>query len=146
MPDEIQNSDWVLGQNMDEDERVEFIAQKIELLFDTFRKPNRKRVAFIEIEKATDGFVSDSWLSNILSRKGASRPNFWTLKALTDFFKVPPTYWEEPIGSVPRQRNIVAFRQDVVDKSGLEQLSPENREAVEVIIQRLLRGQNNVQP
>ena len=53
---------------------------------------NGDRYLFTEVEEITRGAVTQSWLWRV-SHGQVTSPSLWTLKALSDFFKINPAYW-----------------------------------------------------
>ena len=67
-------------------------AQKLEHLFQTRRKPDGSEYSEVEIEVATAQSVTHSYIYRL--RKGLSQnPSYEKIKALANFFNVPPGYF-----------------------------------------------------
>jgi transcriptional regulator with XRE-family HTH domain len=74
------------------DSYAQELARKVNYLFQTIRKENGDRYLFTEVEEITRGAVTQSWLWRV-SHGQVTSPSLWTLKALSDFFKINPAYW-----------------------------------------------------
>ena len=81
----------------------QLIAVKVRLLFETQRKQNGDKFTYEEVEAATKGAITNSWISK-LANGHVTRPGLWTLKALTDFFDIDPTFWFSPLDVIPQPR------------------------------------------
>jgi transcriptional regulator with XRE-family HTH domain len=79
------------------------IAEKVNYLFENFRKPNGSKFTFQEVEDATNGEIHNSWLSKI-SNGQSSRPGLKVISALTKFFKVDPGFWFNSLDEWLKQR------------------------------------------
>lgn len=71
-------------------EYAQEIADKVNYLFDNFKKSNGGKYNFTEVEEATG--IHKSWLSK-LAAGHVSRPGLQTLQALTKFFQIDPGFW-----------------------------------------------------
>ncbi len=68
------------------------MAEKINYLFEHFRKPNGQKYSYLEVENLTQGKVHNSWLSRTASGQ-SPRPSLRSLKALNEVFGVDPGFW-----------------------------------------------------
>ena len=68
------------------------IAEKINYLFENYRKANGQKYNYLEVEALTEGKVHNSWLSRVASGH-SPRPSLWSLKALSKVFGVEPGFW-----------------------------------------------------
>lgn len=75
-----------------DDEVSHEIAQKVNFLFENCRKSNGERYTFREVSELSGGAIDSTWLWR-LSKGQSSRPGLTTLKAITDFFGIDPSYW-----------------------------------------------------
>src|SRR5215204_2515759 len=83
-----------------EDWHLSHVARKFELLLDTFRREDGRRWSGIELERATGGVVTRSYVSNL--RKGRiENPGMDKLAAIAKAMGFPPGLWfeEEPTGA-----------------------------------------------
>ena len=80
----------------------EILAAKVRLLFETRRKPSGEKYTYQEVEATKN--ISNGWISKLANR-GASSPGLWSLKDLTDFFDVDPSYWFDPPGTLPKPKS-----------------------------------------
>ena len=70
------------------------VAQRFERLLDTYRRPNGQRWGGAELEKATGGIVSRSYVTNL--RKGRmENPGFEQMRAIAKAMGFPPQVWFE---------------------------------------------------
>ncbi|MDQ3863285.1 MAG: hypothetical protein M3317_07275 [Actinomycetota bacterium] len=70
------------------------IAQKFEALLEMYRRPDGRRWSGQEIDEATDGIVTRSYITNL--RKGRiENPGFEKLKAIAKVMNFPPELWFE---------------------------------------------------
>jgi transcriptional regulator with XRE-family HTH domain len=70
------------------------IAQKIEALLEMYRRPEGRRWSGQEIDEATGGIVTRSYITNL--RKGRiENPGFEKLKAIAKVMDFPPELWFE---------------------------------------------------
>jgi transcriptional regulator with XRE-family HTH domain len=70
------------------------IAQKFEGLLEMYRRPDGSRWSGQEIDEATDGIVTRSYVTNL--RKGRiENPGFEKLKAIAKVMDFPPELWFE---------------------------------------------------
>lgn len=68
------------------------MAEKLNYLFENFRKSNGQKYSYLEVENLTQGKVHNSWLSRAASGQ-SPRPSLRSLKALNDVFGVDPGFW-----------------------------------------------------
>jgi transcriptional regulator with XRE-family HTH domain len=70
------------------------VAQRFDRLLDTYRRPDGQRWGGAELEKATGGIVSRSYVTNL--RKGRmENPGFEKMRALAKAMGFPPQVWFE---------------------------------------------------
>ena len=70
------------------------IAQKFEGLLEMYRRPDGRRWSGQEIDEATGGIVTRSYITNL--RKGRiENPGFEKLKAIAKVMDFPPELWFE---------------------------------------------------
>jgi transcriptional regulator with XRE-family HTH domain len=74
------------------------VAQRFERFLDTYRRPDGQRWGGAELEKATGGIVSRSYVTNL--RKGRmENPGYEKMRALAKVMGFPPEVWfEEDLG------------------------------------------------
>src|SRR5918996_6523390 len=74
------------------------IARKYEQFVEAYRHPDGRRWSGQEIDEATGGIVSRSYITNL--RKGRiENPGYEKLKAIAKVMDFPPELWfEEPLG------------------------------------------------
>src|SRR5215204_6222679 len=77
------------------------IAQKFEALLEIYRRPDGRRWSGQEIDEATGGVVSRSYVTNL--RKGRiENPGYAKMAAMAKAMGFPPEAWfEEGVGRVP---------------------------------------------
>src|SRR5215217_3454527 len=75
------------------------IAQKFEILLEMFRHPDGRRWSGQEIDEATGGVVTRSYVTNL--RKGRiESPGYEKMRAIAKAMGFPPELWfEEDLGS-----------------------------------------------
>jgi transcriptional regulator with XRE-family HTH domain len=94
------------------------IAQKFEALLEMYRRPDGRRWSGQEIDEATGGIVTRSYITNL--RKGRiENPGFEKLKAIAKVMDFPPELWfEESPGLVDgTPLDTVPGRLSVADKA-----------------------------
>jgi len=74
--------------------RMSTMAEKVDLLFKTFTKPDGKEFAYPEVEEGTNKAVTGAYVWKLRTGK-AENPGHRVLKALSDFFGVPVSYFFE---------------------------------------------------
>jgi transcriptional regulator with XRE-family HTH domain len=74
------------------------VAQRFEHLLEIYRRPDGQRWGGAELEKATGGIVSRSYVTNL--RKGRmENPGFEKMRAIAKAMGFPPQVWfEEDLG------------------------------------------------
>lgn len=77
------------------------ISDKVNYLFENFKKPNGGKYNFTEVEDATG--IHKSWLSK-LAAGHVSRPGLQVLQALTKFFQIDPGFWFKDLNEWIRER------------------------------------------
>jgi len=70
------------------------LAEKIDLLFKNFTHRDGKEFTYQEVEEGTDRAVTGAYVWKLRTGK-AENPGYRVLKALSDFFDVPVTYFFE---------------------------------------------------
>src|SRR5215216_2800940 len=86
-----------------EDWHLSHVARKFERLLDTFRREDGRRWSGIELERATGGVVTRSYVTNL--RKGRiDNPGMEKLAAIAKAMGFTPALWfeEEPTGAEGR--------------------------------------------
>src|SRR5438128_10192818 len=73
-----------------DDEIAKQLAEKVGFLFETFKKPNGDNYTFREVAELTG--LDSTWIWR-LSKAQVTRPGIRTLKLLSDFFNVDPSFW-----------------------------------------------------
>lgn len=86
------------------------VAELVEDLFQTHRKPNGKEYTYVEIAEALGGIIDPSHISKLRSGR-IKNPSRETLLALCQFFKVPSSYFfpELNIVETPPEEDILAL-------------------------------------
>lgn len=79
-------------ENSGQNEYAREIAEKINYLFENYKKSNGLKYSYLEVEALTEGKVHNSWLSRVASGQ-SPRPSLWSLKALSKVFGVEPGFW-----------------------------------------------------
>ena len=74
------------------------VAQRFERFLDTYRRPDGQRWGGAELEKATGGIVTRSYITNL--RKGRmENPGLEKMRAIAKAMGFPPEMWfEEDLG------------------------------------------------
>lgn len=88
------------------------IADKINYLFDNFKKPNGTKYNFTDVEEAAG--IHKSWLSK-LAAGHVSRPGLQTLQALTKFFQIDPGFWFKDLNVWIKEREEAAIQYDALN-------------------------------
>jgi len=70
------------------------LAEKIDLLFKTFRKPDGSQYTYQEVEEGTGKAVTGAYVWKLRTGK-AENPSYKVLKVLSDFFEVPVSFFFE---------------------------------------------------
>lgn len=70
------------------------LAEKIDLLFRTFKKPDGEEFTYQEVEEGTHKAVTGAYVWKLRTGKGEN-PGYRVLEALSDFFGVPVSYFFE---------------------------------------------------
>jgi transcriptional regulator with XRE-family HTH domain len=70
------------------------LAEKIDLLFKTFRKPDGSQYTYQEVEEGTNKAVTGAYVWKLRTGK-AENPSYKVLKVLSDFFEVPVSFFFE---------------------------------------------------
>ena len=112
------------------------IAQKFEGLLEMYRHPDGRRWSGQEIDEATGGVVTRSYITNL--RKGRiENPGFEKLKAITKVMDFPPELWFEespglrdglPIDPVPGHLSIGEKTNRLFERVQRVQRAPQLRE------------------
>lgn len=88
----VRNKKNETESNSELNEYAREIAEKINYLFENYKKPNGQKYSYLEVEALTEGKVHNSWLSRVASGQ-SPRPSLWSLKALSKVFGVEPGFW-----------------------------------------------------
>ena len=70
------------------------LAEKIDLLFKTFRKPDGSQYTYQEVEEGTGKAITGAYVWKLRTGK-AENPSYKVLKVLSDFFQVPVSFFFE---------------------------------------------------
>jgi len=97
------------------------IAQKFEALLETYRRPDGRKWSGQEIDDATGGVVTRSYITNL--RKGRiENPGYAKLAAMAKAMGIPPEVWfEEPlhegrtIGQAEESRGVAGRLEDLFE-------------------------------
>jgi len=86
------------------------VAELVEDLFQTHRKPNGREYSYVEIAETLNGTIDPSHLSKLRSGR-IKNPSRETLLALCQFFKVPSSYFfpELDIEEKPPEEDILSL-------------------------------------
>jgi len=68
------------------------IAEKLDCLFQEFTNPQGKEYTYQEIEEGTGRAVTSTYVWKLRTGK-ANNPGFRVLKALSEFFQIPVSYF-----------------------------------------------------
>lgn len=90
----------------DEEAYAEELARKVRFLFDTCRKETGERYTFLEVQEATKGKIHQSWISKMANGQ-VLRPGIKSLKALSDFFQIDPSFWFNPLDDAVKVKHKV---------------------------------------
>jgi len=70
------------------------LAEKIDLLFKTFKKPDGSQYTYQEVEEGTGKAITGAYVWKLRTGK-AENPSYKVLKVLSDFFQVPVSFFFE---------------------------------------------------
>lgn len=119
------------------------LAEKIEYLFATVRRPDGREHTYEDVETGTSGKVSGSYIWKLRHGKN-SNPSLDVIEALAGFFQVPETYFfGQAIDSDADAREaaaVAALLRDDGMRGLLEKcsgLSPAARQAVSELVDHL---------
>lgn len=104
------------------------LAEKVNFLFQQCRDENGDRYNFSDIERLTNGKLDQSWLWK-LAHAQTSRPSLWSLKALTDFFGLDPSFWFNPLDEGLKSKVVVQQEVQFIALRSSE-LTPEARKVI----------------
>ncbi len=93
-------------------EYAQEIADKVNYLFENFKKSNGGKYNFTEVEEATG--IHKSWLSK-LAAGHVSRPGLQVLQALTKFFQIDPGFWFKDLNAWVKEREEVEAQVEAMD-------------------------------
>ncbi len=125
------------------------IADKVNYLFQNYRKPNLDRYSYSEVEELTGGKIDQSWISK-LAHGQTIRPGIRVLKALTDFFQVDPVFWfkdlndwikEQETSKIPAEDENIGELYNVALRS-MKAISPEDAHQVLMDLIKSLEKRN----
>ena len=94
------------------------IAQKFELLLEAYRHPDGRKWSGQEIDDATGGVVTRSYVTNL--RKGRiQNPGYEKLRAIAKAMGFPPELWFEESESFVKRSSIVSSdgHEDIAEKT-----------------------------
>lgn len=106
-------------------------GKKFVYLQDRYRKPNGRKFKLKDIERATEGYVTAAYISN-LKQGHNDNPSYDRLRAIADVMGFPPGLWYQPdaelarAGSLQEKLNFLFETQPElgsVDESAEEQVS-----------------------
>lgn len=149
--DDSGNNDGPQKQrSMDDSDYAREVAEKVNYLFQTYRKPNLDRYSYSEVEELTGGKIDQSWISKLANGQTV-RPGIRVLKALTDFFQVDPVFWFKDLSEWSKQQEKLRT-QDEAEKPdeihsialrSLKDLSPEDAHQLLNELVKSLEKRNN---
>jgi transcriptional regulator with XRE-family HTH domain len=124
-----------------EQQLMEELAAKVRFLFEHCRKPNLDRYTYKEVEEGTNGAINGSWISRLASGY-AQRPGLMTLKTLSDFFGIDPSFWFNPLDDISKYKIRTQKGDDTLNQVALRssELSPESTQVVLDLIDSLKRA------
>jgi transcriptional regulator with XRE-family HTH domain len=70
------------------------LAEKIDLLFKTFKKPDGSQYTYQEVEEGTNKAITGAYVWKLRTGR-AKNPSYKVLKVLSDFFQVPVSFFFE---------------------------------------------------
>jgi transcriptional regulator with XRE-family HTH domain len=119
------------------------VSEKIDHLFHTVRRPDGREFTYDDVEQGTAGRVSRSYVWKL--RHGRNRnPSLDVIEALSEFFRVPPSYFfGEALaeGTAAKEAaEVAALLQDRSARSVAERargLSPQSLHAVIDLVDNL---------
>jgi transcriptional regulator with XRE-family HTH domain len=121
----------------------ETVAEKLNHLFHTVRRPDGREYTYDDVERGTVGRVSRSYVWKL--RHGRNKnPSLDVIDALAAFFRVPPEYFfGEPLAEDDQAREAAAVAALLQDRAAREVaqrargLSPTALETVAALIDNL---------
>jgi transcriptional regulator with XRE-family HTH domain len=72
------------------------LAEKIDLLFKTIKKPDGSQYTYQEVEEGTGKAITGAYVWKLRTGK-AENPSYKVLKVLSDFFEVPVSFFFEEV-------------------------------------------------
>lgn len=93
-------------------EYAQEIADKVNYLFENFKKSSGGKYNFTEVEEATG--IHKSWLSK-LAAGHVSRPGLQVLQALTKFFQIDPGFWFKDLNAWIKEREEAVVQAEAMD-------------------------------
>ena len=72
------------------------LAEKIDLLFKTIKKPDGSQYTYQEVEEGTGKAITGAYIWKLRTGK-AENPSYKVLKVLSDFFEVPVSFFFEEV-------------------------------------------------
>ena len=112
------------------------VAQLVNDLFDTHRKPDGKEYTHKEVSVATGGAIDPSYLSKLRNDKIAN-PGRDTLLALCRFFRVPPSYFFPELDQFTNEMPLPATSNPLRVALRASGLQPGVQEKIEQLIRAL---------
>jgi len=73
---------------------VSSLAEKIDLLFKTFKQPDGSEYTYQEVEEGTGKAITGAYVWKLRTGR-AKNPSYKVLKVLSDFFQVPVSFFFE---------------------------------------------------
>ncbi len=68
------------------------LAERVDRLFQEFRRPDGREYSYLDVERGTQPTVTGAYVWKLRTGR-ATNPGYRVLKALSDFFQVPVTYF-----------------------------------------------------
>ena len=98
------------------------LAEKLDLLFENFRRPDGKKYSYLDVQNGTDGAMTAGYVWKLHTGKGTN-PSYKTLEAICRFFDVPIDYFasDETVSPERYARELKIAR--ALRKAGVEQVA-----------------------
>jgi transcriptional regulator with XRE-family HTH domain len=109
-------------QSPEKGQAMTTLANKIDRLFETCRRPDGKPYSYEDVEQGTNGAITGTYVWKLRTGK-AKNPGYKALAALSQFFDVPVTYFfsEEPVSEVEYREDMELARS--LRRAGVKQIA-----------------------
>jgi transcriptional regulator with XRE-family HTH domain len=121
----------------------EYLAERLEKLFEEVRKPDGSKYTQTEVVEGTNGILTRVYLWKLRTGR-ATNPGFHIIKALADFFHVDANYFsqsEETAANKPATRPTSRYIQEIQTRA--YQLDDKAQKAIIDMMDFILSTQKN---